>query len=267
MVVVNYRTWRTTIEAVRSVVDEPEVSEVIVVDNASGDDSVVELRASLESIGPVPVRLVEHSVNAGYGQGCQLGAGLASTPMVLFLNSDARLSPGAVGVMVDALEKDHTVGVVSPVIVQENGRPEPKTAGRFPTLSSLVVPAALRRGPRADGRTDWVAGTAMMLRTADFRAAGGFDPRFAMYMEDVDLCRSLAEAGKTARVVPGTTAVHHLGASWSSAVAKARAGSASQVAYFKKVGTGPAGLAFVRMIGLVREFRATLRDVLGRRSG
>lgn len=245
--------------------DAPDVYEVIVIDNASDDDSVEELRRNLETIGPKPVRLVDHGINAGYGQGCQVGADLASTSVLLFLNSDARMSPGAVTVMVDALEIDPTVGVVSPVIVKEDGRPELKTAGRFPTPCTLVVPGSLRPRARPDGRTDWVAGTAMMLRRADFWAVGGFDAAFAMYMEDVDLCRKLAQIGKTARLVRDATAVHHLGASWSSALAKARAGGTSQVAYFRKIGTGRVGLSFVRMVGAVREFRAMLHDIFVRR--
>jgi N-acetylglucosaminyl-diphospho-decaprenol L-rhamnosyltransferase len=258
VITVNYRTWQSTAQAVASVLESPDVAEIVIVDNASKDEGVAQLRSVF---GSAPrVKIVESNTNRGYGQGCQFGAQGVTSPLILFLNSDARLSPQSIELMAAAMA-DPDVGVVSPIIVAEaTGRREPKTSGKFPTPGLVLRSALFRPDAGPDQEVDWVAGTAMMLRIEDFWSVGGFDPRFTMYMEDVDLCRRIAATGKRARIVAGAEARHALGASWSSASAKARAGTASQLAYFSMLGATPGQLALLRAVGLARLSRALLRD-------
>ncbi len=92
VVIVNYRTRELTARAVQSVIGEPEVTEVAVVDNGSGDGSPEFLRAELDD---PRVRVIESASNAGFGQGANLGARSCTAPLLFLLNSDATLLPGS----------------------------------------------------------------------------------------------------------------------------------------------------------------------------
>ena len=112
--------------------------------------------------------------------------------------------------MVDRLDRDQSLGLVGPALVTTDGGLHP--SGRaFPTLgrSSLqamlgvLVPQnpyseryrAANRARAVAGTVDWVTGACMLIRRVAFNAVGGFDERYFMYVEEVDLCWRLARAG------------------------------------------------------------------------
>ena len=86
VVIVNYKTVKLTEGAVRSCLSEPEVEEVIVVDNDSQDGSADELTQTFRG---QKVRILETNENLGFGAACNKGASKAHTPFLFFLNSDA----------------------------------------------------------------------------------------------------------------------------------------------------------------------------------
>ena len=253
-VVVNYRTKELTKDAVASVLGEPEVDEVVVVDNDSGDGSVEYLRSGFED---ERVRVLASSENAGFGGGVNVAAERCRSPLLLLLNSDARLVPGSLGKLARALVADTAVGVVAPAVYESDGHTlQARTYGRLPARRDILFSKGW-----AGGRTDdpamatapgWVSGVAMLLRRADFVEVGGFDETFTMYLEDVDLCRRLGQAGKSVRREPSAAVVHHGGASWDDRREARRRFHESKLRYYEKLGVSNLELQCVRAVTAIR---------------
>jgi GT2 family glycosyltransferase len=251
VVIVNYRTRELTARAVASVLDEEDVREVVVVDNASGDGSVEHLRAAF---GDGRVRVEAAGRNGGFGAGVNLGVAACASPLVLILNSDATVERGSVGLLVGALLADDGVGVLAPAVRLAGGAPQPAAFGRLPRRWELLVPGRRRwtGGGGEDLRPEWVSGVAMLLRTADFRSVGGFDERFEMYFEDLDLCRRLGDRGRTVARLPAATVVHAAGASWRSTRDQKRRFHRSKALYAEKLGASALELRIIDVAGRIR---------------
>lgn len=252
-VIVNYRTKELTAAAVTSVLVEPEVREVVVVDNGSGDGSAGHLRSTFAG---EPVRIVESGANLGFGPAVNLGALECRAPLLLILNSDATVVPGSLGRMVEALTGDDRTGVVAPTVYRTDGSLQPGVYGRLPVRRDAVRSSGWVRtradDPRQAAAPGWVSGVAMLLRREDFLGMGGFDEAFTMYLEDVDLCRRIREAGKEVRRVPGAGVVHQGGGTWQSPRERRRRFHESKLRYFQKVGAGRVALGCVRLAAAVR---------------
>jgi GT2 family glycosyltransferase len=255
VVIVNYRTMELTAAAVESVLAEPEVDEVHVVDNASGDGSVDHLTARFDD---PRVEVVASGHNVGFGPGVNVGAARCRAPLLLVLNSDATVVAGAVGTLARELLADDRTGVVAPAVYQPDGRTlQPGAYGRLPARRDILSSNGWvrRRGPddpALAARPGWVSGVAMLLRRRDFVGLGGFDESFTMYLEDVDLCRRLAEAGKAVRRVPSAAVVHHGGRSWTDPAEARRRFHRSKLRYYEKLGVSRFELQCVRLVGAVR---------------
>lgn len=253
VVIVNYRTKDLTAGAVSSVLTEPEVREVVVVDNGSGDGSADHLRGAFAG---APVRVVESGANRGFGPAVNLGAAGCRAPLLFILNSDATVVAGSLGRLAAALDGDDRTGIVAPAVYQADGSLQPGVYGRLPMRRDAVLSSGWVRkradDPRQAAAPGWVSGVAMLVRRDDFLAAGGFDETFTMYLEDVDLCRRMQEAGKAVRRVPESGVVHQGGGSWRSAREQRRRFHESKLRYFQKVGAGRLELGCVRLAGAVR---------------
>lgn len=233
MVIVNFRTKELTADAVRSVLGDPLVAEVVVVDNGSGDGSVAYLRAA-------GVAVIESPANLGFGRGVNLGVQSTSAPFLFLLNSDAVARPGTVAALRRVLD-DPSVGVVAPAVYGADGRTlQPDAHGPLPAPRALLNTAG---GSPDDLEPGWVSGVAMMLRREDFTGLGGFDPDFVMYLEDVDLCRRLRAAGRRVVREPAAAVVHHGGGSATGGLARADQFHRSKAVYLRKAGAGRAQLA------------------------
>jgi N-acetylglucosaminyl-diphospho-decaprenol L-rhamnosyltransferase len=208
VVIVAYQSADTISDAVGSVINQPEVAEVVVVDNASPDTSA----AWASTAG---ARVVEAGSNRGFGAGCNLGAAHTSSPFVLFLNPDAAVSPGTVRGLVDhLLVNDRTAVVASELWTAAGGRQE---ASRRRSPSVVRAPLEPGLAGRLDDRhfrrtgavhVDWVSGACMLVRRDALLEVGGFDERFFLYSEETDLCRRFRAVGWHVDWIPGLPTVH-----------------------------------------------------------
>jgi GT2 family glycosyltransferase len=210
-IVVNYKTMKLTERAVSSLLGEPEMQEVIVVDNNSQDGSVEFLT---ETLPADRVRVLRSESNLGFGQGVNLGADAGSGSMLFLLNSDAELVAGGIARLSDALAKEPHTAIAAPLIVDSGGSAQLDAQGVFPSLRTMVV--RTNRRPPDRLHPDWVSGAAMLIRRDAFREVGGFDPAFWMYFEDVDLCRRLRLRSWDVVRVPEARVLHAKGASSDS---------------------------------------------------
>lgn len=192
---------------------------VIVVDNASRDESASLVRARFPQ-----AQLLANGDNAGFGAACDQALLMAETEAILFLNPDVELAGGALTALMRRLDATPHAALCGPRLSFPDGRPQPSRR-RFPTVPVLLLEATPLewRGPRwpalgayyRDGaadtaaREDWLSGACLLARVSALRSAGGFDPVFFMYFEEVDLCRRLAARGWETWYEPGAAVTHH----------------------------------------------------------
>jgi N-acetylglucosaminyl-diphospho-decaprenol L-rhamnosyltransferase len=259
----NREQIRSCIQSMRSS-DEVEVT---VVDNASFDGTV-------EAIADLGVRVIGRDTNDGFAIGCNAGWRSGVAPFVLFVNPDVTIARDAIDALVAVLEESPAIGAVGPRIVGSNGELE-YSQRRFPRLRSTFAQALMlhRVLPKAGwtddvvrdpalyehpGPPDWISGACLMTRREVLVTVGGFDERFFMYREDVDLCRRVRACGYEIRFEPSATCVHAGGASAprasllpvlaESRIRYARKHSGRLIALFERVGVA-AGAAVRVVVG------------------
>lgn len=192
---------------------------VLVVDNASNDESRdVALEAGLD--------VVALDENLGLSSAVNIGASYTKGDYFALLNPDVRLcDPDGV----DRLERhlaDPTVGAVAPALVLPSGDLQ-DSARRVPTPTDLLMRRLTGRQPDAVYATqpvnvEWVVAACLVMRRSAFEQIGGFNERFFLYFEDVDLSVRLRAAGFRVRYDPTVKAFHeHAAASRSSLISRA----------------------------------------------
>jgi N-acetylglucosaminyl-diphospho-decaprenol L-rhamnosyltransferase len=215
--VVNFGTPELSNRAVHSLLADG-VDEVVLVDNGSPDDSVPRLKAMFD-LEP-RVQLLALRSNVGFGQGVNVAARRASSEFLFVLNSDAHVRLGSTAILRNALA-DPKVGVAAPLVIDTDGRLQPDAWGHFPSLRTMIT--RKNRHPEEVDEPDWVSGVALMMRAADFRRLRGFDERFFMYYEDVDLCRRVRAHGFDVLRVRSAVVTHlHQGSKVRTAVFEAQ---------------------------------------------
>jgi N-acetylglucosaminyl-diphospho-decaprenol L-rhamnosyltransferase len=129
------------------------------------------------------------------------------------MNPDVRLNENPFPVLITCLQ-DAKVGVVAPLVVNENGEME-DSARRFPTPLKILCKAAgsCKGSDYTVGSEliypDWVGGMFMLFRREVFEELGGFDERYFLYYEDVDLCARLRLRGYEVALCPEAKIIHH----------------------------------------------------------
>jgi N-acetylglucosaminyl-diphospho-decaprenol L-rhamnosyltransferase len=192
---------------------------VTVVDNAGGDGVPEMVRAEFPEF-----RLLEMGWNAGFARGSNAGIRAGSARYALALNPDAAVAAGCLDLLVELLDADPRIGCAGAALYQEDGSFDHAARRGFPTpLSALghfsgigrrlsSGRLAAYRAPEIErGPVEAVNGAFMMLRREALEQVGLFDEGYWMYMEDLDLCRRLADAGWTTWFEPAAVAVHSKG--------------------------------------------------------
>ena len=188
VVLVNFRGARDTLEAIAGLrqLNWPEDRlEIVVVDNASGDDSLEILRAGAQGIV-----LVESDSNSGFAGGCNLGVQRSSGDVVAFLNNDAKPDPDWLARGVETLLSGPRVGAVASRVLDWEGKTIDYAGAGLTWYGMGYRPLsghpANRKKEAARGPVLFGTGSAMMVRRDVFDELGGFDEDFFMFFEDVD---------------------------------------------------------------------------------
>ena len=198
---------------------EPEV-ETIVVDNASHDGSADAIAAQYPS-----VRLIRSERNLGFAGGVNRAAPEASGEHMLVLNSDARLEPGALDLLLQHLNSHPRAGLVAPALRYADGRAQ-ASAFVFPGLLQIALdlyPINRLMDSRINGRisstvprqVDYPLGACMLIRRAAWHDVGPLDEGYFMYLEEIDWCRRARARGWQIWHQPRAIAMHHGGSSTS----------------------------------------------------
>ena len=217
VIIVNYGTADLALAAVDSVLERDHGGlrvELHLVDNASPGDDAVRLARALETPARADhVIFYPETVNHGFGRGNNvvlrtLAARSQPPRLVFLLNPDARLDNEAIAILAGFLDSHPAAVCAGARICSPEGIPA-TAAFRFPSLVSefsdtlafgpvarLLASRTVPMAPDLETtRVDWVSGAAVMFRCDSLVAAGGFDPAFFLYFEEVELMRRLTAAG------------------------------------------------------------------------
>ena len=164
---------------------------------------------------PAGVEVVRNESRRGFGANHNAALAGADGRYAFILNDDTVLDPGCIDRLRRFIDRNPQVGAAGPRLRYPDGRVQ-ASAFHFPTPlrvagTALTLQRAgwnMSRGERIR-RVDWIHGAAMMVRLAAYRDAGGLDERFYMYLEDVDLCRGMRDAGWEVAFFPYAGIVHH----------------------------------------------------------
>lgn len=198
--------------------------EIILVDNASTDDSMDWVRSRDLS----NVRVIENSENLGFGGANNLAFGLSSAPLLFLLNNDAEVRPGTIDRLIATINSDARVGACGPRVVNPDGTLQVSVLRNPPTPWEMIV-TALRlyrlmprkiRGELLLGhhwdharrrRVNLLFGAAILVKREVINEVGGFDERFHIYGEDYEWCLRIVRGGWQLVFEPAAIVVHHGG--------------------------------------------------------
>jgi GT2 family glycosyltransferase/glycosyltransferase involved in cell wall biosynthesis len=188
VVLVNFRGAHDTLEAISGLkaLNWPkDALEIVVVDNASGDDSLEILRS-----GAPDVVLVESDSNSGFAGGCNLGVRRSSGEIVAFLNNDAKPDPDWLARGVETLMSGPRVGAVASRVLDWEGKTIDYAGAGLTWYGMGYRPLsghpANRKIEATRGPVLFGTGSAMIVRRDVYEELGGFDEDFFMFFEDVD---------------------------------------------------------------------------------
>ena len=209
VVVVNWRQTDATLECLASLERAGmDPRAIVVVDNGSGDDSVARIHARY----PDTVQLPQQE-NLGFAKAVNLGADYAierGATAVLLLNNDAIVMPDALQELARRLHGSPTLGVITAkIFLTEQPNHLWAVGGRFTGRRVVEIGAGERDVGAYDTTSlDFAYGCALLVRAEAFREIGGFDERFFLYYEDIDLCLRARAAGWEIAMAPAARVFH-----------------------------------------------------------
>ena len=233
IIIVNWNVEALLHQALTSIYaswSETSQLEVIVIDNASTDNSVKMVQQNFPH-----VHIIANTTNMGYPAGCNQGLAVSSGQYRLILNPDTEIVGNALSALVQYMAGHPAVGLAGPALIYPDGTHQ-SSRRRFPTLAILFLESTWMEkfSPRSflnnyyfldqpDSVTqevDWVTGAAMIIRREVWDKIGGLDEGFFMYSEELDWCKRIKMAGYSIVYFPEATIIHHEGKSSEQVVAE-----------------------------------------------
>ncbi|HYI14192.1 MAG TPA: glycosyltransferase family 2 protein [Thermomicrobiales bacterium] len=188
----------------------PAPVDILVVDNASADDSLQELHAFPR------VRVLAQPRNLGFAGGANAGLAAIETELALLMNPDVEVDPDFGSALLSAFVGDDRLGAAGALLRYPDSDRIQHAGGIIErplmTTSHVAYGRQISETRLTPADVDFVTGGAMGLRMDAFRSVNGFDEAFSpVYYEDVDLCVKLRDAGWRVRFYPTLRATHHEG--------------------------------------------------------
>ncbi len=223
-IIVNYNAGALLRNCVDSLLNCPLEIKLIVVDNASADDS-------LEALQDLPnIKIIKNSSNLGFAAACNIGMHEVTSPFVLFLNPDCFFEPGTLCKLLGAMELDERVGMVGGLLINADGTeqqgarravPTPWRSfvrafglARFATICPrLFYDFNLHKEPLPDHpiEVEAISGACMLVRREVVQKVGEWDEGYFLHCEDLDWCMRFRQAGWKILFVPAAEIIHIAG--------------------------------------------------------
>lgn len=262
VIVVNWNLkdhLRSCLESVRNFRGSVSV-EIIVIDNGSTDGSIEMMEREFAD-----AKLVRNRSNLGFARASNEGMAAAAGRYLFLFNNDARLFEGALPRLVEFMDRHPDVGLCGPRVSNPDGTLQVRSKGFYPSipraLGQFFVPGFLRRQQplgfyeardlNVTRDIDWLSGCALMARREAVEDVGLLDDEVFMYLEDVDWCYRMRQAGWKVVYVPQGEVLHYGGVSMKKQKGKVVGShAASLVAFYKKYHGQTSSLIFKLLIGL-----------------
>lgn len=230
IIIVNWNSKEYVRKCVQSIYTNTSglAFEIIVVDGASYDGCREMLACEFPK-----VRFIQCEKNVGFARANNLGVAQSQGNCVLFLNPDTEVIGNSLTRLIQTLNQFPNAGIVGAKLMNSDGTVQTSCIQSVPTVLNQVLDAEFlrRRFPRArlwgmmalsgemqnPSSVEVISGACIMIKRSIFQKVSGFDERYFMYAEDLDLCYRLRKAGFDCLYVPDTQIVHHGGGSSSSA--------------------------------------------------
>ena len=246
IVIVSYNVREHLEHCLRSLAAAPPSlpHDIIVVDNASGDGSVEAVRRNWPRVA-----VIASAENRGFAAANNAGIRATRGDLVLLLNNDTIVPPGAIDTLVSRLTAHPEAAVAGPRLVDGEGVAELSFGPMISPFGELrqklvmglhnrrfgPVTSWVERATRREQDVDWVSGACLLVWRADAEAVGLLDERFFLYTEDVDFCASVRRRGRRVRFVPSVEVRHLRGRSRRASPSAASAAyRRSHLAFYAK---------------------------------
>jgi hypothetical protein len=202
IIIVNFNTKDLTADCLDSVFSKLSGDfEVIVADNNSSDGSVDYLNGRYGS----RIKIISNRENLGFGRANNTAAKIAAGEYLFFLNSDT-IIPEDILPQLKICFGLPRVAVAAPSLVLPGGGIQKNSFGKFPNLFNTLLGKLI--GNIGEAKAEWVSGAALAIRKSVFDKIGGFDEKYFMYFEDIDLCYQAAELGYEIKIAPDARVIH-----------------------------------------------------------
>jgi len=282
VVMVVFRTGPALFNAIPHVLAEPLVDEFIVVDNGSSAEDEIKLRRIAER--EPRFRLVQGHGNIGFARGCNLAARTAKGRHLIVLNPDAYLQPGCISSLIGAAREFPSPCVVGARVLNEDGSEQrggrrgevtPVTtllsfshlSRSLPFLRKYEIHLEDETAPDHPIAVPTISGACFYMSREDFNRLGGFDERYFLHVEDIDLCWRARRLGGAVVFAPEARVVHLGSTSLKHPVVVEYHKGRGLTRYFRKRANTPGGYALAIALGplimVVSVMRPGLRLIFG----
>lgn len=193
-----------------------ETAEIIIIDNASSDDSIKWLGDYFPEI-----RIIQLDQNYGFAGGYNKGLSQTEAEYFLLLNSDIEVPENWLQPLVNLMDKDNSIGICGPKLISWHERDKFEYAGAsggfidtfaYPFCRGRIFDTCETDHGQYNNILDcfWISGAALLIRSELFSTAGGFDEKFFAHQEEIDLCWRVQNLGYRVVIQPESE-VYHIG--------------------------------------------------------
>jgi GT2 family glycosyltransferase len=228
VVIVNYNAGSILTGCVAQVLHQ--AGEIIIVDNASSDNSLDDLESVFSN--DARLRVVRNNLNLGFAAGCNIGAELATGNYLLFINPDSFLHSHTVEKLVSSMVNKPEVGITGGLLLNPDGTEQGGGRRAVPTpWRSFVRAFGLSRFadrwpklffdfhlheqplPKEPIEVEAVSGACVMIKCDVFEKVGCWDDKYFLHCEDLDLCMRVRQKGWKILFIPDAPVIHYHGGS------------------------------------------------------
>jgi hypothetical protein len=189
-------------------------TEIIIADNASTDDALKKIKLTSNE------KLIKNKYNFGFAKACNQAAKIAKGKYLLFLNPDTIVTQDTISEMLRIIKGKKDKGILGCKVLNRDKTIQP-SCGNFPTIFNVfldriplfnkTIRTQLIRNEayyQHDHEPDWISGVCMLMAKKTFFSLNGFDEKYFLYVEDVDLCYRAKKAGYKIYYSPNATIYH-----------------------------------------------------------
>ncbi|OOG71105.1 glycosyltransferase family 2 protein [Flavobacterium sp. A45] len=233
IILINYNSSKHTINCIQSIIDNTSKKinyQIIITDNCSEKEDYLTLKAFCETISFPNLELHRSNINTGFGGGNMFGVQYSNAKYYAFINNDTLFLNDCLSILKSALDDNKNIGIAGAQAYKENGdfmisldhfaSPAREIIGRnFLEFFNPKKYPKRKKKYSTPIQVNFIPGSFMFLRAADFNEIGGFDTNIFLYYEETDLCLRLAKKSQYAYLIPDAKFIHFHGASTEKSIA------------------------------------------------